>query len=184
MDEIYKGNISKGEIELLEQVEVFRNQYATLYNDEVLFPSGKKGQYLRFTWNAPYGVMVIARDKNGGLLLLHNFRHESRCWEWEIPKGFGEPELTPLACAQKELIEESGCKGRDWKKLRCIGDRGRNTYIFECTLANRPQIGQHEAQEAIAAAKVITREECQDLLLDDQIRDPATLFALSWCLLN
>ena len=75
---VYKGDSRKGEIEILEEREVFRNRYATLNNDTVLFPSGTTGEYLRFRWNAPYGVMVFARNPNGDLLLIRNFRHETR----------------------------------------------------------------------------------------------------------
>lgn len=47
-----KGKASNGEIELLEEIEVYRNKYATLYDDKVLFPGGSRGRYVRFHWNA------------------------------------------------------------------------------------------------------------------------------------
>lgn len=181
----YKGDIRNGEIELVEEVEVFKNQYATLYNDRVNFPSGQSGEYLRFIWNAPYGVMILARDSSGGLLLLRNFRHETRGWEWELPKGFGEATLTPLECAKKELLEETGCNATSWKLLRTVGDKGRETYLFQCVVDNTPTVAQQEDKEAIDSIRIYSPAECEELLLNnDLVRDPATLFALSWCVLN
>jgi len=80
---MYKGDHLKGEIEIVQENEVFSNKYATLFDDDVIFPSGTKGKYLRFKWNAPYGVMVLPTDSDGNVLLIKNFRHENRSWSWE-----------------------------------------------------------------------------------------------------
>lgn len=127
---MYKGNHLNGEIEIIKENIVFSNSFATLYNDDVKFPQGNKGKYLRFLWNSPYGVIIFPVDANGRILLIKNFRHENRAWSWEVPKGFGETELTPLNCAKKELMEEAGFEGSDWKLLKVIEASNSKTYIY------------------------------------------------------
>lgn len=177
---VYRGDHTKGEIEILEEREIFRNQYATLNNDKVRFPSGTTGEYLRFRWNAPYGVMVFARDAEGSLLLIRNFRHENRAWHWEIPKGFGEQSLAPLACAQRELKEETGYTAQGWRLFRTFQHAEHNTYLYECTVKTQSQIAA-EQSEAIAGCRLFSKRDCKDLLLDDrQVTDPTTLFLMAY----
>lgn len=176
----YKGNHKNGEIELVEEVEVFRNRYATLFNDKVKFPGGSQGQYLRFCWNAPYGVMVIATSSDKKLLLIHNFRHESRTWQWEIPKGFGEPQLSPMECAMKELKEETGFEGSNWKLLHTLNMSGCPTHVFTADINETNQPGSNpESSEAIAQARFLALEQCNTLVADAQVHDPMTLYAIS-----
>lgn len=176
---MYRGDHKKGEIEIEYENIVFENSYATLYNDTVIFPSGNKGAYLRFCWNAPYGVMIFARDKNQRLLLVRNFRHENRRWSWEIPKGFGEPELTPLACAQKELLEETGYEGENWQLLKTIDEKGSPTYLFTTELKSKKMESSQEISEAISEVKLFTRKEAKSLLFQDDVTDPMTMFYIS-----
>ncbi|RUO56233.1 NUDIX hydrolase [Pseudidiomarina homiensis] len=178
MSKTYRGDHRLGEIEILEEIKVFENRFATLYNDKVVFPSGATGEYLRFWWNAPYGVLIIATTAQHQLLLLRNFRHEDRNWQWEIPKGFGEPELTPEACAAKELHEETGFAASSWHKLHTLDTHGTPTHVFRATLAAE-QLASPETSEAIAQAKLCSVDECRQLIAAGQVHDPITLYAIT-----
>jgi len=145
---MYKGNYKKGEIEIVQENVEFRNKYATLYNDDVIFPSGINGKYLRFVWNAPYGVIVFPKDTKGRLLLVKNFRHENRAWSWEVPKGFGEANLAPLECGKKELFEETGCTGINWQLYKTIIEKQSKTYLFQVEVDTNTSIDYQESKEA------------------------------------
>jgi ADP-ribose pyrophosphatase YjhB (NUDIX family) len=177
---VYKGSAAKGEIEIQEERVVFENQYATLNNDQVRFPCGKTGEYLRFRWNAPYGVMVFAKDETGGLLLIRNFRHETRAWHWEIPKGFGKEDIEPIDCAKAELREETGYVGKNWALFREFNHAGHITYLYQCEVTHQTGT-EKEHSEAIASSKLFTKEECRQMLMDDkQVTDPMTLFVMAY----
>ncbi|MBV5329991.1 MAG: NUDIX hydrolase [Chlorobium sp.] len=176
---MYKGNYKKGEIEIAQENIEFENEYATLYNDDVIFPSGNQGKYLRFVWNAPYGVMIFAKDYTGRLLLVRNFRHENRCWSWEIPKGFGEKELTPLECAQKELFEETGCKGDNWQLYKTITKKQSNTYLFKVEVDAQASVRNQESKEAISEIRFFELSELKELLLSNEVTDPMTMFFIA-----
>ncbi|WP_417536716.1 NUDIX hydrolase [Methylophaga sp.] len=176
----YKGNCRKGEIEILEEREVFKNRFATLNNDLVRFPSGEAGEYLRFRWNAPYGVMVFAQNEEGDLLLVRNFRHETRAWHWEIPKGFGIEGVKPLDCAKAELQEETGYTGNHWSQFRQFQHAEHVTYLYRCTIGEYIAINQ-EHSEAIAEARLFNKAECKTMMMDDhQVTDATTLFLMAY----
>ncbi|MGM0906955.1 MAG: NUDIX hydrolase [Pseudomonadota bacterium] len=175
----YPGDYRLGEIEILEEVPVFENKYATLFNDKVKFPSGATGEYLRFCWNAPYGVMVIPFDHNGRLLLIRTFRHETRSWHWEIPKGFGEAELSPEQSAQKELYEETGYSAKQLKPLHTLNEKGNTTYVFKAVIEPGAPTSKSTAEvsEAIDQVAFFDPEQCRQLLTNDSLDDPITLYA-------
>lgn len=174
-----RGNHKKGEIEIVRENIEFENEYATLYNDDVIFPSGNQGKYLRFIWNAPYGVMIFAKDSSGRLLLIKNFRHENRYWSWEIPKGFGERELTPLECAKKELFEETGCIGKNWNLYKTILEKQSKTYLFNVEVDGQTSVTKQENKEAIADVRLFGADKLQELLLSDEVTDPMTMFFIA-----
>lgn len=176
---MYKGNHKKGEIEVTHENIEFENEYATLYNDDVVFPSGIHGKYLRFVWNAPYGVMIFAKDSTGRLLLVKNFRHENRSWSWEIPKGFGENDLTPLDCSQKELFEETGCKGNNWQLYKTITEKQSNTYLFKVEVDTQTTVSNQENKEAISEIRFFEESELQELLMSNEVTDPMTMFFIA-----
>jgi ADP-ribose pyrophosphatase len=176
---MYKGDHKEGEIEIVQEKKEFENEYATLYNDDVIFPSGNHGKYLRFIWNAPYGVMILAKDLAGRLLLVRNFRHENRCWSWEVPKGFGERELAPLECAKKELFEETGCKGNNWNIYKAITEKQTNTYLFNVEVDATTTVRNQENKEAISEVRFFEVYELKELLLSNDITDPMTMFFIA-----
>ena len=104
----YKGYHKKGEIEIIGTQKVFQNQYMTVLNDDVIFPSGYQGTYLRLQQPNKYSVAVLPITSEGEILLIKNFRHGMRGWCYEIPKGGAEDNETGARAAERELYEETG----------------------------------------------------------------------------
>src|SRR5882762_10182094 len=59
--------------------------------DAVIFPTGATGTYDRLLWQKSMerliGVAVLPILSNGRVVLNLNFRHATRSWEFEIPRG-------------------------------------------------------------------------------------------------
>jgi len=51
------------------------------------------------------------------LILLRQYRHAVGGYIWEIPAGTHQPPESPLACAKRELIEETGFSAAEWQSL-------------------------------------------------------------------
>lgn len=105
---MYKGDSKKGEIELTKEVKVFENRFCEFFNDEVLFPSGARGNFLRLAMRGKFSVAVLPITKDGEMVFIKTFRHSARGWGYEVPKGYGAENQDHIECALKELKEETG----------------------------------------------------------------------------
>ena len=103
-----KGDHLSGEIEITRQIALFENEYLRIFNDRVIFPSGKEGTYFRLETPTNLGVGVLPVTEQGALLLIKTYRHAARGWGYEMPKGgVGQGEDAEQA-ARRELMEETG----------------------------------------------------------------------------
>ena len=88
---------------------------ATLSLDTFRKPSGDS--YLRETIQHPPSVVILPVLDDGRVLLIRQFRHAVSGIIYEIPAGTTEPGEPMLACARRELAEETGYTARRWKRL-------------------------------------------------------------------
>ncbi len=65
----------------------------------------------------PGAAAIVPVMDNKLVLLLKQYRHAIGDYIWEIPAGTMEPGEDPLACAGRELIEETGYAGQYFEKL-------------------------------------------------------------------
>jgi ADP-ribose pyrophosphatase len=83
-----------------------------VYRDVVRCPDGHIG-YREFVRH-PGAVMVIPMLDDERVLLERQFRYPLGRTFIEFPAGKIEPGEAPLDCAQRELLEETGYRARDW----------------------------------------------------------------------
>jgi len=86
--------------------------------DDVLLPDGThtKREYIVH----PGAVAVVPRLPDGKLLLERQYRYPLRRVFVEIPAGKLDPDESSLACAQRELMEETGYRARHWEYLATL----------------------------------------------------------------
>jgi len=65
----------------------------------------------------PGASAIVPLTEDNTLLMIKQYRHATRGFIWEIPAGTLDPDETPLHCAKRELIEETGFSARAWEKL-------------------------------------------------------------------
>lgn len=90
---------------------VFRDQYLLLVRDAVRYSDGSVGTYIRELDLDPriagVAILPVWQEK---VLLIRHFRHATRAWHLEIPRGFGSAEDAEQS-ARRELAEEIGASG-------------------------------------------------------------------------
>jgi ADP-ribose pyrophosphatase len=65
----------------------------------------------------PGAVAIVAVDEENCLTLVRQLREPVRRHLLELPAGTSEPGETPLETARRELREECGLTGGDWREL-------------------------------------------------------------------
>jgi len=63
----------------------------------------------------PGAVAIVAVDRDDRITLVRQRREPARARLLELPAGTLEPGEGPLECARRELAEETGLHGGDWR---------------------------------------------------------------------
>jgi len=90
----------------------------TLYRDHITLPNGVETtlEVIRH----PGAAAIVPLTAEGRVLLLRQYRYAVDDWIWEIPAGTLEAGESPIACARRELAEETGFSAERWHPLGVI----------------------------------------------------------------
>jgi ADP-ribose pyrophosphatase len=75
------------------------------------------GEHEREIVEHPGAVAIVAVDDAGCVTLVRQLREPARARLLELPAGTAEPGEEPLATARRELQEECGLSGGEWREL-------------------------------------------------------------------
>ena len=109
-----------------ETEKVFKNDFLELFNDKVIQPDGKEGEYA--TVRMKPGVCVLAIDDDENVYLTKQFRYALGAESLEVIAG-GSEEGEPLENAKREAKEEMGIEAEEWISL---GSAETDTSIVRC----------------------------------------------------
>lgn len=100
----------------LTQSTIYENPWIAVSHRQVLNPSGKPGIYgvVHFK-NLAIGVVPL--DEALNTWLVGQYRYTLDQYSWEIPEGGCPIGTSPLASAQRELLEETGISARQWDDI-------------------------------------------------------------------
>ncbi len=91
---------------------VAEDNYWIWVRDAVIFPSGVYGTYDRLMWKTGLdgipGVAILPLLASRKVIVNINYRHATRSWELEIPRGGKKQGESPEKAAARELKEETG----------------------------------------------------------------------------
>jgi 8-oxo-dGTP pyrophosphatase MutT (NUDIX family) len=102
--------------QVIDEKNIYDNNWISLIHYNVINPSGGKGIYGKVHYkNIAVGVIPLDKDLN--TYIVGQYRFALNQYSWEIPEG-GCPLLEdPLDAAQRELKEETGLIAVNWVKI-------------------------------------------------------------------
>ena len=170
---LQKG-FSKEEARAFSQVGLLcEDQYLICLRDAVYFPQKIPGTYDRIIWKNELkeglsGIAVLPVLSSGRIALIVNYRHATRSWELELPRGGVELQETAKEAALRELKEETGLVASSLHFLGQVApDNGLLSSIMPIFLAkiSHQEEFQTEYREAIAQVISFTKDELKNGLI-------------------
>jgi ADP-ribose pyrophosphatase len=98
----------------LASTEILKGHFLHAMRDTVGLPDGS--QATREYVIHPGAVMIVAQGDDGRLVLERQYRYPVQAVMVEFPAGKLDPGEDSLACAQRELLEETGYTAREWAR--------------------------------------------------------------------
>ncbi|WP_411885446.1 NUDIX domain-containing protein [Polaromonas sp. YR568] len=98
----------------IASVEILKGRFLHAMRDTVGLPDGT--QATREYVIHPGAVMIVAQCDDGSLVLERQYRYPVQSVMVEFPAGKLDPGEDSLACAQRELLEETGYTAREWAR--------------------------------------------------------------------
>ena len=124
---------------------------------------------------------VAAVDEDGRVVLIRQYRYAAGGYIWELPAGLLHRDEPPVACAARELREETGLSARDWRPLGSImttpGFTDERIHLF---LARGLEEGAHtrDQDEVIAETRAVPLDEAIAMVRRGDIVDGKTIAGL------
>lgn len=158
---------------------VYRGRVVSLRVDDVRLPSGRVAQ--REIVEHPGAAAIVAVTDQDEVVLVRQYRKAVGRELLEIPAGTLESGETPLACARRELVEETGLAAGSLTPLvTFVPSPGVLTEEITIFLARelRPAAGAARSEEEGLRVVRVPRGRISALMESGEIRDAKTLIGL------
>jgi ADP-ribose pyrophosphatase len=159
---------------------VYEGIFLKMKRDTVLLPDGQHA--LREYLEHPGAVAILAILDDGRVLLERQYRYPIEQAVIEIPAGKLNPKEDPLACAQRELQEETGYTAKYWRKIRRIhpvisySTEFIDIYLAEGLVPGTARLDDEEFLDVFAAPL----KELLEWVEDGTITDVKTMISIYW----
>lgn len=166
--------------ETIESSQVYKGHFIELRRDRVRLPDGREAprEYVVH----PGAVMIVAMLPDGKLVMERQYRYPVRQTMIEFPAGKLDAGEGGLACAQRELWEETGYKARRWAKAGIMHPViGYATEIIEIWFADELTLGDRHLDEGeFLDVFTASLDELEAWVRDGQLTDVKTIVGMMW----
>ena len=154
--------------------------FLKVHRDTVSLPDGKRTsrEYIKH----PGAVVIIPMLNDGRILLERQYRYPNDRVFIELPAGKIDPGEDPLACAIRELEEETGYTAKEWQFVSTIhnaiaySDEHLDIYLARDLTAGEARLDDGEFIETITA----NVDQLLDWVRNGQVTDVKTVIGAFW----
>ena len=128
----------------------------------------------------PGAAAMVPMLNSTDVILIKQYRHAIREFIWEIPAGTLDPKESPLNCAKRELIEETGYAASGWQQLGTItplpGCTNERIHIF---LASDLKTAEQDLDDdELLRVHQLKLEDALQMIVRGEIADGKTISGL------
>lgn len=159
----------------------YEDPYLFMLRDAITYADGTQVIHHRigrpgFTGRSGSAVLPVM---GGRVLLLRHFRHATRSWHLEIPRGMIEPGATPAETAVTELAEEMGAVATSVTHLAPMHtSTALSGAVVELFHAEVASYGAPQTAEGIDGIEAVPVPDLEAMIRDGRITDSCTLAAV------
>ena len=128
----------------------------------------------------PGAAAMVPLLGNQEVVLIKQYRHAIREFIWEIPAGTLDAGESPLNCARRELVEETGYSAEDWHPLGTItplpGYSDERIHIF--LASDLKPAEQHLDDDELLDVHPVKLNDALQMILAGKISDGKTISGL------
>ncbi len=160
-----------GKWKVLSSEYLIRRPWLTARRDVAQLPDGRINHEY-YVLEYPDWVNIIAITEEGEVILERQYRHGLGNTCYELPCGVIEAGETPLQAAQRELLEETGFAGGEWRHLMDLSPNPATSnnmaHSFVATGVRRVAGQSLDSTEDISV-HLVSQDFVKELLLGNQI---------------
>lgn len=164
-----------------------KTPWLNIYYDDVVFPGGKDGKYIRLVETGGNGIVIIPINEMGEIGLLYIYRYPISAFSWELPRGFGEG-VSPEENAARELGEETQMTYSSVQHLGTIysntGLSANQTDVVCVTGLRHDSSAKPDPNEPIRQIQFVSMGQLGEMMREGIIKDAFTLSAISLAIAN
>jgi nudix-type nucleoside diphosphatase (YffH/AdpP family) len=128
----------------------------------------------------PGAAAMVPLLNNQEVVLIKQYRHAIREFIWEIPAGTLDAGESPLNCARRELVEETGYSADNWHQLGTItplpGYSDERIHIFMASDLKPAE--QHLDDDEMLNVHSVKFNDALQMILTGEINDGKTISGL------
>lgn len=165
-------------VKVHKTTNLYKGKIFNVVLEKVTLPNGavKHREIVRH----PGAAAMVPFLDDGRVVLIKQYRHAVGDFVWEIPAGTLEPDEAPMACARRELVEETGYEATRLEKLAEIlpapGYTDEHIHIFLAT-GLRPAEQKLEDDEVLELQPTVLHTALA-MVIQGEIRDAKTIAGL------
>lgn len=164
---------------VLASTLIYRGRVLSLVREELQWQGHR---LVRETVQHPGAVVVLPVLDDGRLVMVRQYRHAVGRSLLELPAGTLDRRESALACAKRELAEETGWMARRWRRLAsfyaapgCLSER-MTLFLAE----GLRHVGANPEPGEGVAPVTLTRRQALAKIRTGEICDAKTIIGVLW----
>ena len=174
MDKVHFGKMAT----VNSTTEVYKGKSFSFEVEGITLPNGKETEMCRV--HHPGSTAIVPVFDDGTVALTLQYRHAVREYLLEIPAGTLEPDESPLACAGRELQEETGLEANELMELARVhilpsySDEVITVYLARDFKETKQNLDEDEIIQVVK----VPFKEVVEMIGDGRITDALTILSI------